>query len=251
MPGSCARSGTAARRSRAARLDGVPSYAEVVAAVNTLCADADRVITAAGGLPGEVSANWRARSIASVDIEYGYSCMGYEIAGGWGARIAQMEGGAGGDTIVLVGDGSYLMLNSDIYSSVLSGRKLIVVLCDNGGFAVIDKLQRNTGNVAFNNYIADGQGHKAPFAVDFALHARSMGAQSETVTSIGSFAAAFARAKAADRTYVIEVKVDPYAWTEGGHAWWDIGTPQVSSRAEVLDAGAQVELGRARQRRGV
>ncbi|MFI4889143.1 MAG: 3D-(3,5/4)-trihydroxycyclohexane-1,2-dione acylhydrolase (decyclizing) [Steroidobacterales bacterium] len=230
---------------------GLPSYAELIVAVNRLCADEDRVITAAGGLPAEVAANWRARSIASLDIEFGYSCMGYEIAGGWGARIAQLEQGRGGDTIVFVGDGSYLLLNSDIYSSVLSARKLIVILCDNGGFAVIDKLQRNTGNVAFNNYIADSNGSAAPFAVDFAMHARSMGAQSETVTSVAAFEAAFARARSADRTYLIEVKVDPYAWTEGGHAWWDIGTPQVSNRAEVLAAGADVERGRARQRRGV
>jgi 3D-(3,5/4)-trihydroxycyclohexane-1,2-dione acylhydrolase (decyclizing) len=177
--------------------------------------------------------------------------MGYEIAGGFGARIAQMEQGKGGDTIVFVGDGSYLLLNSDIYSSVLSARKLIIILCDNGGYAVIDKLQRNTGNVAFNNYIADCQGHAASFPVDFALHARAMGANSETIASIDAFDAAFARAQKSDRTYVIEIKVDPYAWTEGGHTWWDIGTPQVSRREEVLTAGAKVELGRNRQRRGV
>jgi 3D-(3,5/4)-trihydroxycyclohexane-1,2-dione acylhydrolase (decyclizing) len=231
--------------------NALPTYAQVVLAVNRQCSDKDRVITAAGGLPGELSANWQARSIASVDIEYGYSCMGYEIAGGFGARIAQMEQVDGGDTIVFVGDGSYLLLNSDIYASVLSARKLIVILCDNGGYAVIDRLQRNTGNVAFNNFIADSQGHAAPFPVDFALHARSMGANSETITSIDAFEAAFARAKKSDRTYVIEIKVDPYAWTEGAHAWWDIGTPQVSQREEVLAAGAEVELGRGRQRRGV
>jgi 3D-(3,5/4)-trihydroxycyclohexane-1,2-dione acylhydrolase (decyclizing) len=230
---------------------GVPSYAAVIAAVNRLCADADRVVTAAGGLPAEVAANWRARSVASVDIEFGYSCMGYEIAGGWGARIAQMERGGGGDTIVLVGDGSYLLLNSDIYSSVLTGRKLIIVVCDNGGFAVIDKLQRNTGNVPFNNLIADCDLEVAPFAVDFAMHARSMGAHAESVSGIAAFEAAFRRAKESDRTYVIDIKVDPYAWTEGGHAWWEVGSPEVSNRAEVLAAAAAMNLGRARQRRGV
>lgn len=230
---------------------GLPSYAQVIRAVNRLCGDADRVVTAAGGLPGELAANWQARSVASVDIEYGYSCMGYEIGGGWGARIAQMELATGGDTIVLVGDGSYLMLNSDIYSSVLSGRKLIIILCDNGGFAVIDKLQRNTGNASFNNLIADCMWNTAPYAVDFALHARSMGARSELVANIGAFDAAFARAKSSERTYLIEVKVDAHAWTEGGHAWWDVGTPQVSSRTEVLTAAADIQLGRERQRRGV
>jgi len=248
--------GSAARaqwngRKAAGGNNALPSYAGVVGAVNRLCEDADRIVTAAGGLPGEVAANWRARSVASVDIEYGYSCMGYEIAGGWGARIAQLELGRGGDTIVLVGDGSYLMLNSDIYSSVLSARKLIVVVCDNGGFAVIDKLQRNTGNQSFNNLIADCRWDGAPFAVDFAMHARSMGAHAESVSSISAFEAAFLRAKSSERTYVIEVKVDPHAWTEGGHAWWDVGTPQVSRRAQVLAAGADIERGRERQRRGV
>jgi 3D-(3,5/4)-trihydroxycyclohexane-1,2-dione acylhydrolase (decyclizing) len=231
--------------------NGLPSYAQIVGVVNRSCADADRVVTAAGGLPGEVAANWRARSIASVDIEYGYSCMGYEIAGGWGARIAQMEQGGGGDVIVFVGDGSYLMLNSDIYSSVLTGRKLIIILCDNGGFAVIDKLQRNTGNVSFNNQIADCTLAVAPFAVDFAAHARSMGADAESVTTLDAFEAAFARAKSSQRTCLIEVKVDPRAWTEGGHAWWDIGTPEVSRRAEVRAAAADAQRGRDKQRRGV
>jgi 3D-(3,5/4)-trihydroxycyclohexane-1,2-dione acylhydrolase (decyclizing) len=198
-----------------------------------------------------VAANWQARSTASVDIEFGYSCMGYEIAGGWGARIAQLDSGGGGDTIVLVGDGSYLLLNSDIYSSVLSGRKLIIVLCDNGGFAVIDKLQRNTGNLPFNNQIADCNLGVPPFAVDFAAHARSMGANSEAVAGIAAFEGAFQRAKASDRTYVIELKVDPSAWTEDGHAWWEVGTSQVSNRAEILAAASEIDQGRVRQRRGV
>lgn len=236
---------------RSKTLHGLPSYAQIIDAVNRLCADEDRVVTAAGGLPAEVAANWRARSIGSVDIEFGYSCMGYEIAGGWGARIAQMEGATHGDTIVLVGDGSYLLLNSDIYSSVLSGRKLIIIVCDNGGFAVIDKLQRNTGNVSFNNQIADCKWENTPFAVDFAMHARSMGARSELVSNMAAFEPAFARAKSSDRTYVIEVKVDARAWTEGGHAWWEVGTPQVSNRPEVLAAAAEIETGRERQRRGV
>jgi len=241
--------GRAETRSKAA--EHLPSYAQVIDAVNRLCADADRVVTAAGGLPGEIAANWHARSVASVDIEYGYSCMGYEIAGGWGARIAQMERDSGGDTIVLVGDGSYLMLNSDIYSSVLSGRKLIIIVCDNGGFAVIDKLQRNTGNVSFNNMIVDCKREAAPFAVDFVMHARSMGAGSESVADIAGFEAAFLRAKGSERTYVIEIKVDAFAWTQGGHAWWEVGTAQVSNRPEVLAAAAESEIGRHRQRRGV
>jgi 3D-(3,5/4)-trihydroxycyclohexane-1,2-dione acylhydrolase (decyclizing) len=241
--------GTVARRTRPA--PGLPSYAQVIGAVNGLCGVDDRIVTAAGGLPAEVAANWKARGSGTVDVEFGYSCMGYEIAGGWGARIAQLQQGGAGDTIVLVGDGSYLLLNSDIYSSVLYDRKLIIVLCDNGGFAVIDKLQRNTGNVPFHNLLKDCETQHPTLLVDFAAHARSLGAEAETVSDMTGFSAAFARAKASARTYVIEVKVDPRAWTEEGHAWWEIGTPEVSTRAEVLAATATTEAGRSRQRRGV
>ena len=236
---------------RTAPAASLPSYAQVIGAVNRLCADSDRVITAAGGLPGELAANWQARSTASVDIEYGYSTMGYEIGGAWGARTAQMEAEPHGDTIVFVGDGSYLMLNSDIYSSVLSGRKLIIVLCDNGGFAVIDKLQRATGNLSFNNLIRDCYLQVEPFAVNFTAHARAMGAHAEAVSTIAEFEQAFLRAKASARTYLIDIKVDPQAWTEVGHAWWEVGTPEVSDRPEVLAASANIALGRKRQRRGI
>ena len=102
-----------------------------------------------------MTANWRTKSIGSVDVEFGFSCMGYEISGGWGASMGQMETAPGKDTIVFTGDGSYMLLNSDIYSSVLSGRKMIVFVCDNGGFAVINKLQNNTGNASYNNLIRD------------------------------------------------------------------------------------------------
>jgi 3D-(3,5/4)-trihydroxycyclohexane-1,2-dione acylhydrolase (decyclizing) len=240
---------TIERRTRATAVR--PSYAQVIGAVNALCRPEDRVVAAAGGLPAEVAANWKPRRSGTVDVEFGYSCMGYEIAGGFGARIAQMEQGGPGDTIVLVGDGSYLLMNSDIYSSVLYDRKLIVVLCDNGGFAVIDKLQRSTGNVSFHNLLKDCETQHPALRVDFAAHARSMGAAAETVSEIAGFREAFARAQAATRTYLIEVKVDPHAWTEEGHAWWEIGTPEVSARAEVLAATAATEAGRARQRRGV
>ncbi len=228
------------------------TYAQVVGAVNRLSGERDRVVTAAGGLPAELAANWRTKGLGTVDIEFGFSCMGYEIAGGWGARIAQQETEPDADTIVLVGDGSYLIQNSDIYSSVLSGKKLIVVICDNGGFAVINKLQNNTGNVSFNNLIADCHLDVEPFAVDFEAHARAMGAQAETVESVSELEAALARAKAADRTYVISLKVDAHdGWTTEGHTWWEVGMPEVSDREEVLKAGADWDAGRARQRRGV
>ena len=152
------------------------SYAQVIGAINRVCDPDDRVVAAAGGLPAEVTANWRTRSIGSVDVEFGFSCMGYEISGGWGARMGQAETRPDKETIVFIGDGSYLMLNSDIYSSVLSGMKLIVIVCDNGGFAVINKLQNNTGNVSYNNLIRDCSVGIEPFAVDFEAHDLAMGA---------------------------------------------------------------------------
>ncbi|MFD0917374.1 3D-(3,5/4)-trihydroxycyclohexane-1,2-dione acylhydrolase (decyclizing) [Pseudahrensia aquimaris] len=228
------------------------SYAQVVGAVNQLCDKRDRVVAAAGGLPAEVTANWRTLDVGTVDVEFGYSCMGYEIAGAWGARIAQQEDEAAQDTICFTGDGSYLMMNSDIYSSVLAGNKLIICVCDNGGFAVINKLQNNTGNASFNNLIADSNISVEPFAVDFAAHAASMGALAETVHSIDEFKEAFKRAKSADRTTVISMQVDAFdGWTTEGHAWWEVGTPEVSSSKSVRESHQETEAGRERQRRGM
>ena len=133
---------------------GVPTYAQVVGAVNRAASSDDYVLTAAGGLPGELNVNWLAKSTASFDCEYGFSCMGYEISGAWGAAMARRSG----QIWALVGDGSYLMLNSDLYSSVLSGHKMIVVVCDNGGFAVIERLQLAQGGVSFNNMIGSVRG---------------------------------------------------------------------------------------------
>jgi 3D-(3,5/4)-trihydroxycyclohexane-1,2-dione acylhydrolase (decyclizing) len=228
------------------------SYAQAIGVVNTLCDPRDRVVTAAGGLPAEVTANWRTLDIGTVDVEFGFSCMGYEIAGGWGARIAQAEAEPDKDTIVLVGDGSYLLMNSDIYSSVLTQKKLIVLVLDNGGFAVINKLQNNTGQDSFNNLIADCPTIPDPFAVDFEAHARAMGADAVTVANPAALGEAFLRAKASDKTCVIVMQVDPYdGWTTQGHAWWEVGTPQVSDSATVRAKHAETEAGRDRQRQGV
>ncbi|MHA1569929.1 MAG: thiamine pyrophosphate-dependent enzyme, partial [Alphaproteobacteria bacterium] len=186
--------------------------------------------------------NWRARSVGGVDCEFGFSCMGYEIAGGWGAKMANPEN----DVIVFVGDGSYMMMNSDIYSSVLTGHKLIVVVCDNGGFAVIDRLQTFKGGASFNNLLEHCR-IRNRVEVDFAKHAESMGAEAETVDGIAAFERAFERAKKADRTYVIVIKVHPHEWTPGD-AWWDVGVPQVSQRDAVLKATAEHATGRGKQR---
>ena len=228
------------------------SYAQAIGVVNAICEQRDRIVAAAGGLPAEVTANWRTLDIGTVDVEFGFSCMGYEIAGAWGAKIAQSQNESEKDTISFCGDGSYLMLNSDIYSSVLSNKKLIIILLDNGGFAVINKLQNNTGNESFNNLISDCPTINEPFNVDFEAHATSMGAMAETVSNPHELADAFHRAKASDRTYVIVMKVDPYeGWTAEGHAWWEVGTPQVANSDKVYDAHINWEKTRKRQRRGV
>ncbi|MGI9523392.1 MAG: 3D-(3,5/4)-trihydroxycyclohexane-1,2-dione acylhydrolase (decyclizing) [Hyphomicrobiaceae bacterium] len=228
------------------------SYAQAIGVVNAHCDKRDRIVAAAGGLPAEVTANWRTLDIGTVDVEFGFSCMGYEIAGGWGARIAQSEVEPDRDTIIFAGDGSYLMLNSDIYSSVLTNQKLIILVLDNGGFAVINKLQNGTGNESFNNLIADCNIAVEPFAVDFTTHAKAMGANGETITQASDLADAFARAKASDKTYVITMPVDAYeGWTTQGHAWWEVGTPHVTENATVAKAHAEWEAGRARQRKGI
>ena len=228
------------------------SYAQAIGVVNDLCDKRDRIVAAAGGLPAEVTANWRTLDIGTVDVEFGFSCMGYEIAGAWGARIAQSEQEPDRDTITFCGDGSYLMLNSDIYSSVLSNKKIIALVLDNGGFAVINKLQNNTGNESFNNLIEDCPTITEPFAVDFQAHAASMGALAETVSNPAELGEAFKRAQDADRTTVIVMKVDPYeGWTTEGHAWWEVGTPHITDNSKVHEAHVDWESSRSRQRRGI
>ncbi len=228
------------------------SYAQAIGVVNALCDPRDRVVAAAGGLPAEVTANWRTLDIGTVDVEFGFSCMGYEIAGGWGARIAQSEVEPDKDTIVFCGDGSYLLLNSDIYSSVLTQKKLIVLVLDNGGFAVINKLQNNTGNESFNNLIQDAPTIPAPFAVDFVSHAASMGANAVRVDTPDQLAEAFQDAKVSDKTSVIVMNVDAYeGWTTEGHTWWEVGTPHVSEHDTVRAKHLEIEAERAKQRKGV
>ena len=223
----------------------VPSYAQVIGVANNVAAETDLALTAAGGFPGELCKNWRVKSPGTFDCEFGFSCMGYEIAGAWGARMADESR----DVLCFIGDGSYLMMNSDIYSTVLTGHKLIVVLCDNGGFAVINRLQNFKGVPSFNNQIEDCR-IVNKVDVDFAAHAASMGALTRKVESLTDLEDALRWAKGTDRTTVLVVKTDAYAWTPGD-AWWDVGVPEVSARKEVKKARADHEEGRKKQRVGV
>ena len=223
----------------------VPTYGQVVGAVNRLAGPKDRIMTAAGGLPGELTKNWKIKSPSTFDCEFGFSCMGYEIAGAYGAKMAKPDN----EVITMCGDGSYLLMNTDIYASVLTGHKLIVVVCDNGGYAVIDRLQQAKGTPGFNNLLRDSK-HSVEHVVDFAAHAKAMGANAEKVKSIGDFEAAFARAKKADKTTVLVIETDPHVWTPGD-AWWEVGVPEVSSREKVKAARKEIVEGKKRQRVGV
>ena len=228
---------------------GLPlSYAQIVGAVHRRARAEDYVVAAAGGLPGEVNVNWLSRSVASFDCEYGFSCMGYEIAGAWGAAFAREKDG--GEVFALVGDGSYLMLNSEIYSSVLSGKKMVVIVCDNGGFAVIERLQKNQGGNSYNNMLRDSTGPGSDARVDFVAHAASLGAHATRAGSIAELEAAVDAARSHDRTSVIVVDVRESDWTEGG-LFWQVGVPEVSELETVREARTVNEAGVATQRRGV
>ena len=223
----------------------VPTYAQVVGIVNAKAGERDLLITAAGGLPGEVMKNWRVKAPNTFDCEFGFSCMGYEIAAGWGAAMADPTR----TPIVMIGDGTYMMMNSDIYSTVLSGHKMILIVCDNGGYAVINRLQNAKGTPGFNNLLKDCR-VKEPFAVDFAKHAEAMGALTRRVESLADLGDAVEWAQTTDRTTVITIVSDAFTWTPGD-AWWDVGVPQVSARAEVNAAAAEQQAGRKKQRVGV
>jgi len=224
---------------------GLPTYAQVVGAIDRLADENSFALAAAGGFPGEVNNGWRAKTPNSFDCEYGYSCMGYEISGGWGAAMALPDK----DVVVFCGDGSYLMMNSDLYSSVIHGHKMIVIVCDNGGFAVINRLQTGQGGEPYNNLIKDNPKVTNPVAVDFAAHAAAMGCASERVSSIDELEAAFGRAKESDVTYVIAMTTDAYSWTEGG-SFWEVGVPEVSELESVVAARGEIDAGKTDQRVG-
>jgi 3D-(3,5/4)-trihydroxycyclohexane-1,2-dione acylhydrolase (decyclizing) len=222
----------------------LPSDAQVLGAVNRAAQPGDVVVCAAGGLPGELHKLWRTSGPGGYHLEYGFSCMGYEIAGGLGVKIAH----PGQEVFVMVGDGSYLMMNSELQTSVMLGRKLIVTVLDNRGYGCINRLQRACGGASFNNLLADVDGVADESWVDFAAHARSLGAWAETVTGLPELEAALARARDADRTTVIAIATDPLATTQAGGAWWDVAVPEVSPRVEVQDAHTAYVEARRSQR---
>ncbi|HKU00237.1 MAG TPA: 3D-(3,5/4)-trihydroxycyclohexane-1,2-dione acylhydrolase (decyclizing) [Paraburkholderia sp.] len=214
----------------------LPYDADVIGAVQRSSSRSDTediVVCAAGTLPAELHKLWRAGQPGAYHVEYGYSCMGYEIAGGLGAKLARPER----EVIVMVGDGSYLMMNSEIATSVMLGAKLIIVVLDNRGYGCINRLQQACGGAPFNNLFEDcAQGPLGAPRIDFASHARSLGAQAEHVANVAELETALQRARAASRTYLISIDTDPARTTEDGGWWWEVAVPEVSQRAAVREA---------------
>lgn len=195
----------------------LPSDAQVIGAVWRAAERDAIVVCAAGGLPGELHKLWRTRAPGGYHVEYGFSCMGYEIAGALGAKMAAPQR----EVHVMVGDGSYLMLNSEIATSVMLGHKLIVTVLDNAGYGCIHRLQQSSGCAPFNNLLLDAR-HRVLPRIDFAAHAASLGAVSQKVADLAELEMALASAKRSDRTHVIVIETDPLSSTQAGGAWWDV-----------------------------
>ena len=241
--------------------NGALTYAQVVGVVNDASGPDDYVLGSSGGIPGELNGGWRTGAVpattgrtsgATMDLEYGFSCMGYEIAGPWGASMARAQTHPDGLVTALLGDGSYLMLNSELYSAAFAGHPFVAVVCDNGGYAVIHRLQTNQGADGFNNLLSDCAGPGAKpggVRVDFARHAQALGCAVVDVP-VGSTAedlrAGYARARelavAEQRPAVLVCRTDPSSWTESG-AWWEVGVPA------ALSGRAGYEAVKARQLR--
>jgi 3D-(3,5/4)-trihydroxycyclohexane-1,2-dione acylhydrolase (decyclizing) len=222
-----------------------PSYAHAVGAVYRNADVSDIVVTAAGGLVGEVLQVWKPKQINTFETEWGFSCMGYEISGALGIKMAKPDQ----DVVVFLGDGSYLLNNTDIYSSVLYDQKLIIVLCDNGGHMVINRLQLAKGGKEYICNLRAARATNLQF-VDFENHAKSLGANAETVSSTSELEAAYKRAKDSDKTYVIVIKTHGYEWLEGS-AFWESPTLQDPITKENKDALADFQGGKEKQRKGV
>ena len=223
----------------------VPSYAHAVGAIYRNSDPTDIAVTAAGGLVGEVVQVWRPRELNTHETEWGFSCMSYEISGALGIKMANPNK----EVIAFVGDGSYLLNNSDIYSSVITNNKLIIIVCDNGGHAVINRLQLFKGGKEFN-CLFNSSNTSNLVNVDFAKHAASMGAQSEEVSSISELEEAFKRAKKSKATYVVSIKTHSYEWLEGS-AYWESPTLEKPNTKENEEALKLHKEGKSKQRQGV
>lgn len=232
--------------------DVLPYDAEVIGAVRDSLNDnrgdsgkKDVVVCAAGTLPAELHKLWRASSPGNYHVEYGFSCMGYEIAGALGAKMARPNQ----EVIVMVGDGSYMMMNSEIATSVLLGKKIIIVVLDNRGYGCINRLQNASGTPSFNNMLDDcvPEGGSSS-QIDFAMHARSLGAHAVHVKDIAELKTAMFKARAATTTQAIVIDTTHTRVTADGGCWWEVAIPEVSERDEVREAHQRYVSAKALQR---
>jgi 3D-(3,5/4)-trihydroxycyclohexane-1,2-dione acylhydrolase (decyclizing) len=232
---------TAAVKAAPGAGNALPTDAQVIGAVQRASSKATVIMGAAGTMPGELHKIWDAAA-GGYHMEYGYSCMGYEIAGALGIKMARPQA----DVICMVGDGSYMMANSELATAVMMGVPFTVVITDNRGFGCINRLQKGTGGAAFNNLLDDSY-HVNPSHIDFVAHAGSMGATAVKAADIPALEAALAQAKTARVPTVIVIDTDPMPSTEAGGSWWDVAVPEVSVRAEVRAAREKYEAGMAAQ----
>jgi 3D-(3,5/4)-trihydroxycyclohexane-1,2-dione acylhydrolase (decyclizing) len=231
----------------------LPAQSEVIAAVNEAAAPTDVVVCAAGSMPGDLHKLWKTFDPKGYHVEYGYSCMGYEIAGGLGVKLAAPER----EVYVLVGDGSYLMMAQEIVTSIAEHAKLTIVLVDNRGFSSIGSLSRSVGSDGFGTLYryrvdgslgTDGYDSGAQLPVDLAANAESLGAHVFRTSSIDELRAALAAAKDVDETVVIHIEVDRYEGVPSYESWWDVPVAEVSDVEAVRRARADYERARPRQR---
>lgn len=233
----------------------LPAQSEVIGAVNDFSASTDVVVCAAGSMPGDLHKLWRTRDRKQYHVEYGYSCMGYEIAGALGVKLSDPAR----EVYSLVGDGSYLMLNEAIVTSLQERAKLVVVLVDNHGFASIGGLSRSLGTDGFGTQFreskpgirgVDSERDPAPYLpVDLAANAESLGAHVIRARGIAEFRDALAAAKKVERTVVIHIEVDRYASVPSYDSWWEVPVAATSEAAGVRDARKGYEKAKQKQRR--
>lgn len=221
---------------------GLPSDMQVIGAVQRTATADTVVMSAAGTMPGELHKIWDA-SQGGYHMEYGFSCMGYEIAGAMGIKMARPNA----DVICMLGDGSYMMANSELATAVMMGISFTVVLTDNRGYGCINRLQKGTGGAGFNNLLDDSI-HVNPSHIDFAAHAAALGARARKVASIAELERELTAAKGSTVPVVIVIDTDPWPSTASGGAWWDVAVPQVSVRQEVQSKRSEYEKNIQNQR---
>ena len=215
--------------------NALPTDMQVIGAVQRASGPDTVVMCAAGTMPGELHKLWKAGRPGSYHMEYGYSCMGYEIPGAMGIKLAE----PGREVICFTGDGTYMMANSELATAVMMGVDFTLIITDNRGFGCINRLQMATGGAEFNNLL-DHTVHEVPSAIDFVKHAESMGAKAVKVRDVAGLETALA-AREGRGVEVIVVETDPYPSTEAGGHWWDVAVPEVSTREEVQQARAAYE----------